>query len=504
MAIYESLTDEEVMRIVDGKSEDRSQFSSDVVTAIDFLDGRQESATDGALQLRFETNQSVEAGQRIFPVTIPLTERYIAEAASAYNKPVRRYFVDEEGEETDRTRELSSQMSRALDAARYDEIMHRAEQYMVAFDPAPVGLWFQAKRGKLRPNIVFPHTVCPKAPDSAAFADAADPDDYDAFVVELSHVGGEKTHAFLTAAEHIFFEGKSTQADRILSRHVNPFTSMQVRDEMDEDSGQIVTREPADLPLQMLTFWHARPPVNSLMPETDVSIVKANLELNIAFSTMFDTISFQTHAIPVMQLNNASSPRAKRRLGARFPMVLNTAETFNYVSAAPNYVQQVAVLKDFVRLIALSKRMSSNDFAIDGAAPSSGFSKLVDSLPKLEAREEHLRRLTHLETQVAAPRIAAILTELGSLDVDAKGLRMKVEFSDVEFPKTEDEKTKAMERKLKHGLASAAQILAKEAGISEDEAQARIDENMSKRATQPQDQSQPGPLRFGGRIGQRA
>ena len=300
----------------------------------------------------------------------------------------------------------------------------------------------------------------------------------------------------------VFFEGKPDQINQILSIHENPFMGMQVIDRIDSDSdGDSIVTEARDLPLQMMTFWHARPPVDGLIPNTDASIVRANLEVNVNLSAIFDTIAFQTHAVPVMNLNNPSSPRAKRRTGSRFPMVLDITETFNYVSAATNYVQQVEALKDFVRMTALAKRFSPNDFAIDGAVATSGFSKLVDSLPKLEARREHLRRLRHIETQVAAPRIVSILTKLGSLDEDAVGLRMRVKFADIEFPKTEDEIDKEIARDIKYGFSSAAQILAKREGISVDEAESRIQENNARRPAEPQQAAQFP--RLGGLIGQR-
>jgi len=497
--------------------DERNVFSQRITRAVDFLEGRQIEHTRSELSRRYESAQTVMPTQPIEPITIALTERYIAEAANAYNHPVERTLVDPEtGEESDATRRETDGLHRMLEGTAYDEVLHRNDQYRHAFRPAPSLIWYQIKRGALRPVVQFPHNVYPVIPDSPAFTDAADPRDYAGFVVELFHgaesdEGQVRTFAFITAAQVVFYEGSPNQMERQLSSFANTLEWDQVIDEpvidADGDVTSFNTTEQR-VGLQPLTFWHHSLPTGTLLPNTDTDIVHANLELNIAFSALFDTISYQGHATPVFGLNNPNSPKARRRLGVRFPQVLDVNETFNMVSAATSYSEQVQVLKDFVKLIAISKRMSANDFSLEGAPALSGFAKIVDSLPKLEARSENIKRLTYLEEEIAAPRLIATGIRLGFMSEAARSMRLRARFADVEFPKTEEEKTKELDRKLKHNLTSIAKEVARRDGISITDAEKVIEENREQNAAapsnEPPEQSRPqglGSFGLGGRIG---
>jgi hypothetical protein len=142
--------------------------------------------------------------------------------------------------------------------------------------------------------------------------------------------------------------------------------------------------------------------------------------------------------------------------------------------------------------------------ALDGTSPASGFAKLVDSLPKLDARQERIRRLAKFERE-NSERIKAIGILLGSLDASAAGMTMRSQFAEVEFPKSEQEKDAWTNREIEHGWSSEASLLAKRDGISSEEAQVRIDAN---RATQVPAKIEPQAgdflSGFGSKIGRRA
>ena len=481
------------------KEDAREQYRKRAQTAVDYLEGRLEADTQSELYSRFPSSQDGEAGQEILPITLGLVERYVSEAANAYNRPVKRELVDEEGGVND---DLTKILADELDIARYDEVMHRAEQLSVLLGMSCV--WFQAKRGALRPAIVLPQDIYPIAPEAPDFFDPSDPEDYEAFVVELFWAVDDdakaqrRTFAHVSRKGTVFYEGSEPHnVDRVLSEWPNPYLWPQAL-----DGGK-----PTEQPGQMLTFWHDRLPLGGILPDRDHDIVEGNREINIALSAIFDNIRFQGHAVPVKKLINPSDPKAKQRHGVRFPVVLDLSESFEYITSATNYADQVQVLKDFVRLLAMAKRMSPNDFSIDGAAPASGFAKLVDSLPKLEARNERVRRLKHLEEQVAAPRILSVLVTLGKLPREALGLRMRVTFPEIEFPTTEQEKTARVDREIKIGLTTAAEELAKRNRISVSEAENLLEsrqEQIEAQKPQPQAGPPPGASGFGSRIGMTA
>jgi len=359
-------------------------------------------------------------------------------------------------------------------------------------------MWTQAKRGKLHPVIVLPQHVEPIPQEDADHADATDPDDYDGFSVLLGKGDPEKSeslnqYALLTHGSLALYEGRNPSEARVHSVHRNPFMWEQVADTRNEDGG--VNTNKINLPGMMLTFWHRRIPLQELIPAVDVDIVELNREINIVLSVLMDELRMQGFSVPWMKLNNPSDPRSQVKHGSRFPIPLDITEDFGFANAAVDFAGQVGLLKDIIRMMALSRRMSANDFNPDGAPATSGFAKLVDSLPKLEARDERIRRLTRLEEQVAAPRLNAIGIELGKLDRSVLGWKMRARFADVEFPRTEDEQTKRLDREIKYNLTTAERELAAAEGISIEEAEERIEDNREKNsagAPAEQPAQQPG------------
>lgn len=469
--------------------------------AVDFLENRQIDHTQAELQVRFRAAMSGEAGNDIAPITVPLTERYVSEAANVFNTEVPYVYEYEDGSEDDETRKQTLKLSRLLAKARYDEVMHLNEQMMVLLAPTPSIIWYQGKRGAVRPVVVMPHNIRPIVPDSPAFADAADPEDYAGHVIEVFHQAEadtqKRTFAMVTAAQVVYYEGSESGADTILSKHKNPVTWPQVVDMPDATDPELLRPVTREAPLSPITFWHSTLAKSTLLPDTDCGIAQFNLDINIALSSLMDTLSWQGHAVPVLNVMNPSSPKAKQRYGARFPMTLNVGEAFGMVSAATSYTEQVEVLKYLVQLAAIARRMSPNDFATDGTSPASGFAKLIDSLPKIEAREERIRPLRYYSEEVAAPRITAIGVYTGQLDDTARKMRMRVKFPEVQFPLSEDEKTKKLERGIKYHLTSIIKEIAKAEGVTEDEAREIYEKNKADNEGLGQ-QEQASVTGFGG------
>lgn len=486
--LWQPIGEQELLKALrQSKQTNREGTNEEIRLAIDYMEGRQRADIEEQLVHRYPTSQSGDSGQMIFPVTIPLVERYVSEAANAYNKPVTRGLVDPDGEETDATQEVTDAVNKHLGLVGYDERLHLNEKLSVLTGVSSV--WYQVKRGMLRPVVTAPDDIYPLAhadgvlPDGVA-ADPKDPDDYAGFIVELAHAVDDSSmiarrqFALVTSAETIFYSGHGPYSPdtSTLQKYPNPFAW-----DMLVDKGKTQR-----LPLQMLTFWHRSMPTRTLIGGADADIVYANREINIQLSMLFDTIRLQGWATPVLNKMNKGQ-ESKVVYGARFPIELAVGETMSMVTGNAPYSQIIETLKTTVQLLAMSKRQSSNDFSIDGAAPASGFAKLVDSLPKLEAREERIRRLKHMEENVAWPRICSALIWLGVIPESARNLQMRVEFADVEFPRSVDETARLQEHEFRFGLDSPTEFIMRRDGISREAAEAQLEQNRkdSKSAAPP-------------------
>jgi len=472
------------------KTAGRDRYREDGELAMRYLRNDMVDDVRDQLQLRMSASQDGSAGQEIFPITVPVAQKFVAEKASLYNRPVERTLTLDDGETNQATKDATQIYNRQLDLAQYNDAMQTNDEIAVMRGAGTV--LHEAKHGTLRARVTMPWDVYPVAPESADGMDPADPRDYEGFVVELFWTGEDvgksqrRTFMYLTREERVIFEGTApNKVTKILERHPNPFRWVHGTN----DANGRYTE--ADQPGMMMTFWHPRSPIGELLPDTDPTIAFANRELNILFSILFDTMRFQGYAIPVLGLANTLDPKAKRPHGARFPLVLKAGiETADMLTSSVNYTEQVDVLERFVKITAVAMRLSPNEFSSAGVAAQSGFAKLVESLPKIEAREERIARNTFLEEEVAHQRNMAILIRLGHLPANAASLRLQVKFDDIRFPMTEVERAKKHDTSLKHGLTTRAKILASEQRVSLDEAKVLLEEHDAENGA---GQEQPPP-----------
>ena len=211
MSLWQPLGEQELLKALrQSKQFSRQAYNSEVRRAVDYLEGRQRDDIEQELQTRYRKSQSGNTGQQIYPVTMPITQRYVAEAANAYNKPVIRSLVNDAGEEQE---EVTKALRDHLDRVGYDEIMHQNEKLTILLGVSCV--WYQAKRGMLRPVVttvddVYPVAATDALMDDGVAADPKDQNDYAGFIVQLGHAIDDiskiqaNQFALITPAEGIY------------------------------------------------------------------------------------------------------------------------------------------------------------------------------------------------------------------------------------------------------------------------------------------------------------
>jgi hypothetical protein len=491
-ALFEPVSEDMILKALrQSKQANRDLLKLDFERAIDYLNNNQFVHVEEALLERYENTQLGDKGQEIVPVTMPLTERYIAEAASAYNKPVERSVIGIESNAEDE--ELTKKLTDYLKRIGYDEKMHRNEQLSLLLSTSCI--WYQEKRGILRPVIVYPQDVYPIINPDDPSADPSDPEDYLGFVIEVLWTADDtisttkRTFVAVLPEKTLFYEAHDpySPVDKIVMEEANPFTWPQANND-----GNTVER-----PLQMLTFWHKQQYEQELIIKADPDIANANHELNVQWSLLFDTMRMQGWSTPVMSLINQDKAPPKLKHGSRFPIVIDPGETYDLKTGAAPYTEVVEALKTYTKLLAIAKRQSPNDFSIDQSNATSGFAKIVDSLPKIEARNERLRRLKRLEEQVAWPRIASILRKQKVFPASiATTHKLSVKFSDVEVLKSPDERRTEIETDTKYHLSNPVDIIMDRMDVSREEAeeiyQHNKEVNKGGKVGEEEQQLQPG------------
>jgi hypothetical protein len=501
---FDTKSDDEIRDLlIEAEKADSNTSRADYELAVNYFEGRQFRDVEQQLQQRYKNAQSSSAkGEIISPITIPITQRYVSEAASLYNRPVKRTLVNKDGVENE---EATKAMNDHLDEVGYNQALHQIDQITVLTQTS--GRWDQIRRNQVRPRAVTPNVIWPVPNPDIPYPDKTDADDYFGFVVQLGQKTNErgcKDFILITHREHIYYKGSSWARPDDQSKFVrynNPFTWPQFAEDF-KDGLPTGTGSVQDLPLQMLTFWHTRKPLDEILIQTDADIAILNREINITWSVIMDIIRTQSHGQMVFKLDNKGDIPPRIPFGSRFGIALNTEEDVTFETVSHNYSDIVAALQSVVGLYAIAKRLSPNDFAIiEASAPASGFAKMIDSLPKLEARSERITEQKRKEEQESWPRLGAQLEALGIIKGGARDLKLRVEFSELTFPRTVDEDTKEAEFEFKHGLDSPVEKLARESDISVEEAQDIIDKNKAATPTPQQENGNVG--RFGQSIARR-
>lgn len=455
--------------------------------AVDIVEGRQKRHLDAELSRRYPERQALDLP--IVPVPVPLAQRYVSEAANAYSHGVKRELVDDDGAVND---DATEELNNALDAIAFDKHMRRLQGFVVYLRSC--GQWYQAKRGALKPTIILPSDIYPIMPEDGDFRDPTDQDDYVAFVVEISpdaqdeRDADDRTFAWVSPAETVFYTGSNPfEPGSEMSAHLNPWPWPQV----EEPEYNAIDPAVTELPLQPIVVWHDVEPIGGLIPENDVEIAAINLELSLQLSVLLDTIGHQGWGQMMLHSLDPHVPPAVVTAGATTAMSLGVEETAEYLTSGAPYAEIVAALKYLVQVIAISMRMSPNDFTPDAAAAASGFAKQVDSIPKIEARRERTEELARTESVYAWPRLASTLHTLGlmsgSID-ELSALHLRTRFSPMPWPENAQEMATREGHELDKKLKTLAEVIADRRGITAAEAE----ELLADRAPEPQPEPDTG------------
>lgn len=500
-ALFESTT-EDVIResLRAARHSARSQLRDKYDLAIDYLEGRQVDDVEQELSQRYEQTQAGKRGQDIKAIALPITSKFVDEQATLYSRPVARKIVNEDGTSDDKTTE---ELTRFLGDSGYDEHMEAFERRLVLLKS--LGNWFQSRNGLLHPVTSLPQDTYPVRPMADEVSeqgfDATNQDDYAAFVVETARADdhtndAQRSFSWLSRADRIDYESSGPFEDASdATKHGNPFKWPQFVENESGTGGGMQT-----LPLQMLAIWHQHKPSGELIIDTDVTIADTNRELNLQISLILDTLAHQGWAIPVLRSANPESSPSMTAAGPRFAITIDASqeETLELLSSAQSFAELMGVLESVLKIVALLENLSPNEFALTGIAPASGFAKLIDNLPKIEARQKLARRMARREAVLGWPRIASIGKAFDHFTPSLEQLQKKrlvVSYEDIKFPLTVEERIKEDEHNIKHGFKSRAEILAAKRDISVEQAEEIINENLGKQpdATEDDESNKPKP-----------
>lgn len=428
---------------------------SEYDVAVDHLERRVLVDVECTLRETFAESQTAKKRQQMRAVVLSLVERFVAEKATLYNRPVKYELRDESGALNE---EATARLADAHHRSGYALAMQQLERYEALLDSC--GLWAQVKRDKPRFVPVLPQRIVPVQPEDLSAFDPLDQDDFEAWEVSL---GGDR-RALLEAKSVSYYERRSGASDVTnLRKQAHGFERV---------------------PFVVVS---AKPASDFVLPGSDIPVVRGVRDLCVLLSSVFDTIRFQGFAIPVITATDKSTIETNKPVGVRFPLALNAGDKIEFVSPNVPYDQLIGVVRAYLALLAVGERSSPAEFSLEGAAAQSGFAKIVDSMPKMEARSERESRYRLIEEQRLWPVVGEVYAETGFIYAADAALRLSVTYSKVEVPESAQERVQVEQHEITTGITTAAGILAKRTGLSQQEAEEQVKSNLAAaKPEQPQ------------------
>ena len=239
-----------------------------------------------------------------------------------------------------------------------------------------------------------------------------------------------------------------------------------------DDNGNILEEIEHNLGVLPFVFSHREEQLDSFFVEGASDLVSANEHINITMTEMQLGLRFQMFGQPVV--TGIISDNSNVRGGSDEILTLPEGTNYDIVSPEGNVRDVIENIKWQIELVALNNHLFVT-FAQSGGEVPSGISLMIKDLERHEDFIDDKELYRQYEQDFY--RVEYALSEMNSLGLpDPK--TFKVDFSEVEYPMTTQDKIMLNEYKLKHNLVTQPQLLAAEnKDLSIEDASRIIEEN---------------------------
>ena len=240
------------------------------------------------------------------------------------------------------------------------------------------------------------------------------------------------------------------------------------------ENGDILEEVQHNLGVLPFVFTHREEQLDSFFVEGASDLVSANEHINITMTEMQLGLRFQMFGQPVV--TGLISDNANVRAGSDEILTLPEGSSYNIVSPKGNVRDVIENIKWQIELVALNNHLFVT-FAQSGGEVPSGISLMIKDLERHEDFIDDKELYRQYEKDFYKVEYALSQTNnLGLPEVS----QFNVDFSEVEYPMTTQDKIMLNEYKLKHNLTTEAQILAEEnKDLTIEDANRIIEENAS-------------------------
>lgn len=245
------------------------------------------------------------------------------------------------------------------------------------------------------------------------------------------------------------------------------------------ENGDILEEVQHNLGVLPFVFTHREEQLDSFFVEGASDLVSANEHINITMTEMQLGLRFQMFGQPVV--TGIISDNANVRAGSDEILTLPEGSTYDIVSPEGNVEAVIENIKWQIELVALNNHLFVT-FAQSGGEVPSGISLMIKDLERHEDFMDDKELYRQYEKEFY--KVEYALSQTNNLGLPEPS-NFKVDFAEVEYPMTTQDKIMLNEYKLKHNLTTQAELLAEEnKDLSIEDARRIIQENKSINETQ--------------------
>jgi hypothetical protein len=238
------------------------------------------------------------------------------------------------------------------------------------------------------------------------------------------------------------------------------------------ENGDILEEVQHNLGVLPFVFTHREEQLDSFFVEGATDLVSANEHINITMTEMQLGLRFQMFGQPVV--TGLISDNSNVRAGSDEILTLPEGSNYNIVSPQGNVRDVIENIKWQIELVALNNHLFIT-FAQSGGEVPSGISLMIKDLERHEDFMDDKELYRQYEKEFY--KVEYALSEINSLGLPQPS-EFKVDFAEVEYPMTTQDKIMLNEYKLKHNLSTEAQLLAEEnKDLSIEDAKKIIEDN---------------------------
>ena len=223
-----------------------------------------------------------------------------------------------------------------------------------------------------------------------------------------------------------------------------------------DDNGNIIEEIQHNLGVLPFVFTHREEQLDSFFVEGASDLVSANEHINITMTEMQLGLRFQMFGQPVV--TGLISDNANVRAGSDEILTLPEGSNYDIVSPEGNVRDVIENIKWQIELVALNNHLFVT-FAQSGGEVPSGISLMIKDLERHEDFIDDKELYRQYEKDFY--KVEYALSQTNNLGLPEPS-QFKVDFSEVEYPMTTQDKIMLNEYKLKHNLTTQAELLAEE------------------------------------------